>query len=454
VPWAQTPTYVPPPPTITLPPIGSSSPVAIGNDRQSGLAPYIAAKVAPSSETASLPRPGVDASLPGATAALGTAPKTIAPAGDAPLTTVVVPPTVAAAPAPETQPGPVAIKPGPPAADLVPLHAAATTGLAPAVPVTTANAPRLALSSPIQPALAKTEAPVGDVSTRTAGRTSLPVGRLDLVPAPAPVRTTRQASLAPMVVRPPQPTMTRVEPVGPTVATATTPAVAVQPTTTITPDKVGPATGLARTTVPKTPVTPKVTIAPKPAAPAGKVAVNVRPPAASLITDAALAEYRGLPVPAYRMTARLPDSGAASVPADGRITKPEGNIAAIPVAVAKVRDIKIVFDGEVLSLRATPETRRGISLAPLREIFEQTDGVLYWLPVEKQVRAVNKGVDMNLKIGDPKITVNGEQRVLQIAPYIKRGRTMVPLQFIADLLDVNIAVNSATGDIMISSNQL
>ncbi|MBU0607943.1 MAG: copper amine oxidase N-terminal domain-containing protein [Armatimonadetes bacterium] len=43
---------------------------------------------------------------------------------------------------------------------------------------------------------------------------------------------------------------------------------------------------------------------------------------------------------------------------------------------------------------------------------------------------------------------------MQIAPYIKRGRTMVPLQFIADLLDVNIAVNSATGDIMISSNQL
>ena len=185
-----------------------------------------------------------------------------------------------------------------------------------------------------------------------------------------------------------------------------------------------------------------------------KVAVGVRPTVSPLITDAALAEYRGLPVPAYRMTARLPESGAARVAADGRTTTPEGTIAAIPVAIAKVRDIKIVFDGEVLSLRATPETRRGISLAPLREIFEQTDGVLYWFPVEKQVRAVNKGVDVNLKIGDPKVTVNGEQRVLQIAPYIKRGRTMVPLQFIADVLDVNIAVNSATGDIMISSNQL
>ncbi|MEN6642030.1 MAG: copper amine oxidase N-terminal domain-containing protein, partial [Armatimonadia bacterium] len=155
---------------------------------------------------------------------------------------------------------------------------------------------------------------------------------------------------------------------------------------------------------------------------------------------------------ASRMLARLPEAATPRVAADGKVSQP-APVAAVPLAVAAVKDIKLVFDGEVLSLRAAPETRRGISLAPLREIFEQTDGVLYWLPVERSVRAVNKNVDLSLKIGDPKITVNGEQQTLQIAPYIKRGRTMVPLQFIADVLDVNIAFDSATGQVLISSNQ-
>ncbi len=52
------------------------------------------------------------------------------------------------------------------------------------------------------------------------------------------------------------------------------------------------------------------------------------------------------------------------------------------------------------------------------------------------------------------MTVNNQQQTLELAPYIKRGRTMVPLQFIADTLDVTITYNPATGEIVISSNEL
>lgn len=178
-----------------------------------------------------------------------------------------------------------------------------------------------------------------------------------------------------------------------------------------------------------------------------------RPATLTSVTQAALAEYRGTPVPASRMLARLPEPDAAHQSTTGRITAPANASAAVPLAIVKVRDIKIVFDGEMLSLRTSPETRQGISLAPLREIFEQTDGVLYWLPVTREVRAVNKNVDMKLAIGDRKVDVNGTTRTLEVAPYIKQGRTMVPLQFIADVLDVNITFNNETGQILISSNQ-
>jgi hypothetical protein len=191
----------------------------------------------------------------------------------------------------------------------------------------------------------------------------------------------------------------------------------------------------------------------KPAQPT-KVAGVSRPAiTVAPLTQAVLAEYRGLAVPASRMLAMLPGSESGKLAADGRITAPGTQTAAVPIAVAKVRDIKIVFDGEILSLRTAPETRKGISLAPLREIFEKTDGVLYWFPTERKVQAVNKNVNMKLTIGDPKVTVNGEAETLQVAPYLKQGRTMVPLQFIADVLDVKIAFDNGTGQILISSNQ-
>lgn len=126
--------------------------------------------------------------------------------------------------------------------------------------------------------------------------------------------------------------------------------------------------------------------------------------------------------------------------------------SSVPVAIANIRNIQIVFNGESLNLRALPEVARGVPVAALREIFEHTNGVLYWFPQEKKVRAVSDQVDMSLQIGDPQVRVNEETKTLELAPYIKRGRTMVPLQFIADTLNVTITFNPDTGQIVISSN--
>ncbi len=150
--------------------------------------------------------------------------------------------------------------------------------------------------------------------------------------------------------------------------------------------------------------------------------------------------------------AMLPRATAADLPHPERMAKPAADVS-LPTEVRALRDIAVVFDGELLDLRAAPEVKAEISMSPLREIFEQTDGTLYWFPVKKQVRAVNKDVDIHLQIGDPVVTVNDQARELVLAPSIKCGRTMVPLQFLADTLDVAIRYNPATGQLVISSNQ-
>jgi hypothetical protein len=247
---------------------------------------------------------------------------------------------------------------------------------------------------------------------------------LDLGPSAVSLTERPTAGLSRLTAPPPASTGTPVE--GP--IPATTPVPVVRMATTPAPTVDHPLAAVA-TTPARTPIV----VAP---------------------TPAAIAEYRGTPVPADRMLARLPDSQKPLLtPPTGKTTQPPALKTAVPIAVAKVRDIKIVFDGEVLSLRAAPETRKGISLAPLREIFQKTDGVLYWFPVERGVHAVNKNVDMHLTIGDPLVSVNGQTQRLEIAPFVKQGRTMVPLQFIADVLDINISFDARTGQILISSNQ-
>ncbi len=149
----------------------------------------------------------------------------------------------------------------------------------------------------------------------------------------------------------------------------------------------------------------------------------------------------------------LPEQASrAAIPADGRMTRPGEPIVA-PVASTQFEDIKVLFDNEALELLASPEHRDGISIAPLREIFEHSDGMLYWYPVEKRVRATRPGTEMELQIGDREAKVNEQTCQLQVAPYIKKGRTMVPLQFLADTLDVTVTFNPDSGQICLTSNE-
>ncbi len=122
-------------------------------------------------------------------------------------------------------------------------------------------------------------------------------------------------------------------------------------------------------------------------------------------------------------------------------------------SMARFKDVRVVFNGQLLSLRAAPMFLQGVSIAPLREIFEHTDGVLYWFHVEKRVKAVNDNTTIELSIGDRTAKVNGTDQELVLAPFINNGRTMVPLEFIAHTLDVTVSFNPDTGELLISSNK-
>ena len=153
--------------------------------------------------------------------------------------------------------------------------------------------------------------------------------------------------------------------------------------------------------------------------------------------------------------AKRDDERIAALPERDEDARPQAKIG-MPgqldvAAMSRFRDVKIVFDGKLIPLRTAPTVVDGISIAPLREIFESCDGVLYWTHADKRVKAVNSDVEMNLQIGNPVINVNGTAEELMLAPYISNGRTMLPLEFVAGMLDVTVSFNSNTGELVISA---
>jgi hypothetical protein len=424
--------------------------VVVENHSMTLAAPGNVGAAATASPLPTLPTvPATALPIPAALPAV-TSPRPVAPA-----------PTVLAA-----KPAPV-LTSGGPAAPTMPqiaptVASALPVDLLPQAPVapTTRSAPMGVRTSQPTPAAPARTAPAASRSTLArAARPAAPtvVASLPSPVAPVPVtqpvvvRAATPAPAPPAAVALPRSQARPVE----------TPAAAVTRVGRSTLTPLSPAAAASRPVAAKAvavvapiakPVSPKAS----PAKPAQRVASAARPsPVVPALGQTALTAGDMAPVSAARMLARLPEPAEfPGRPLASRTAKPAPlSTAAVPLAVAQVRDIKIVFDGEVLTLRTAPETRRGLSLAPLREIFEHTDGVLYWFPVEKKVHAVNKHVDVKLTIGSQKAQVNGETRVLEVAPYLKQGRTMVPLQFIAETLDVRITFDSRTGQILIASNQ-
>jgi len=114
---------------------------------------------------------------------------------------------------------------------------------------------------------------------------------------------------------------------------------------------------------------------------------------------------------------------------------------------------QVVFDNTRIAFDVPPRVQDGVPLAPFRQIFEHTGGWLYWYPQSRTVRAVNAEREIELKIGQPTAQVNNQALPMEIAPFIDRGRTIVPLSFVRDALDVKIHYDPKTGNLLIESER-
>jgi LysM repeat protein len=124
------------------------------------------------------------------------------------------------------------------------------------------------------------------------------------------------------------------------------------------------------------------------------------------------------------------------------------------IIVPRAGSFDVAFDGTQIAFDVRPRTEAGVHLAPFRQIFEHSGGRLYWFGGTAQtVLAVNDKREIKVKIGDASATVNNQAVKMEKTPYIDSGRTIVPLSFIRDSMDVKISFDEKTGRLLIQSNK-
>lgn len=98
----------------------------------------------------------------------------------------------------------------------------------------------------------------------------------------------------------------------------------------------------------------------------------------------------------------------------------------------------------------TPIVISSRSMVPIRAIVEAMGGSVGWDSNTQQITLTANGNTVKMWVGKKAITVNGENREMDVAPIIQNGRTYVPVRFAAENLNAKVDWINSTREAVIT----
>ena len=141
--------------------------------------------------------------------------------------------------------------------------------------------------------------------------------------------------------------------------------------------------------------------------------------------------------------------GAATATSAVRASTPP---APSVVTVAKPSGaFSIFFDGQEIRFDVSPRTVEGVPVAPFRHLFAHGGGQIGWDNSTKTMSADRIGTRIRVRVGDLFATVNDNRVRMERPAFLDAGRTLVPLSFVRQALNVEVEYDPATGHVLITS---
>jgi len=102
---------------------------------------------------------------------------------------------------------------------------------------------------------------------------------------------------------------------------------------------------------------------------------------------------------------------------------------------------QVTVNGQAVQFDVTPEIRDGRTFVPVRSLAYSlgvTENNVSWDDTTSTVTIISGDLTLRFTIGNNMLTVNGNPVEMDVEPYIKNGRTMIPLRFFAEALGLTV----------------
>ena len=118
-------------------------------------------------------------------------------------------------------------------------------------------------------------------------------------------------------------------------------------------------------------------------------------------------------------------------------------------------NVKVYIDGKLMEFGREandpgPYIRDGRTLIPLRRIFEALDMEVLWDDKERMVTATGNDIEMKLYINKTIAYVNGKEETLDVPAEITDDRTFVPLRFVSENCGAEVEWDDSTKSVFIT----
>jgi hypothetical protein len=104
--------------------------------------------------------------------------------------------------------------------------------------------------------------------------------------------------------------------------------------------------------------------------------------------------------------------------------------------VATAQTYNVTLNGTPLALSPAPIERDGRVFVPLRGVFQNLGASVVYSG--GAINAQGNGRSISLRVGSMEATVDGQQQLLDVAPFIVGASTYVPLRFVSEALGASV----------------
>jgi len=118
--------------------------------------------------------------------------------------------------------------------------------------------------------------------------------------------------------------------------------------------------------------------------------------------------------------------------------------------VLKIGSSVVQTNQKIETIEAPPYIKNGRTMVPLRVIAEAFCSIVEFDPASRGITIKSRDKVIALQIGNNNAMVNGITSKLDTPPEIKNGRTFLPLRFIVETFGAKIDWNAKTGEITIT----